>query len=68
MQVSTVNQEHGIITMTNGRTLEPENFPVGSRLNILPNHACATAAMHSQYHVFDTQAETHEVWNRIQGW
>ncbi len=68
LQVSTVNQEHGIVSMTNGRSLDPDNFPIGSRLHILPNHACATAAMHGQYHVFDTQDETYEVWNRIQGW
>ncbi|WP_271274140.1 DSD1 family PLP-dependent enzyme [Aliamphritea hakodatensis] len=68
LQVSSVNQEHGILTMVNDRQLKPDDFPIGSRLHILPNHACATAAMHSKYHVFDTQAETYEVWNRIQGW
>lgn len=38
------NQEHGIIEATEGPALRPEDFPVGMRLRILPNHACPTAA------------------------
>ena len=38
------NQEHGIIEATEGPALRPEDFPVGTRLRILPNHACPTAA------------------------
>ena len=38
------NQEHGISEATEGPALRPEDFPVGTRLRILPNHACPTAA------------------------
>lgn len=38
------NQEHGIIEATEGPALRLEDFPVGTRLRILPNHACPTAA------------------------
>ncbi|GIU46894.1 alanine racemase [Shewanella sairae] len=68
MQVIGVNQEHGIIAAVEDELLDFSQFPVGSRLHILPNHACATASMHQHYHVFDTQDETYEIWNRIQGW
>ncbi|WP_367277923.1 DSD1 family PLP-dependent enzyme [uncultured Shewanella sp.] len=68
LQVITVNQEHGIIGAVDNSVLNLDNFPVGSRLHILPNHGCATASMHQHYHVFDTENETYEIWNRIQGW
>ncbi|MGS0681204.1 DSD1 family PLP-dependent enzyme [Shewanella sp. 125m-7] len=70
LQVITVNQEHGIIQAVDGSSICLEQFPVGSRLHILPNHACATASMHSQYHVFnsDSEDDSYEIWNRVQGW
>lgn len=65
--VSSTNQEHGIIALPADRTLTPDCFPLGSRLRILPNHACATAAMHQVYQVLakDGQQLT---WRRITGW
>jgi D-serine deaminase-like pyridoxal phosphate-dependent protein len=61
------NQEHGILAATNGRLVSPENrFPIGTRLRILPNHACATGAQFSEY-----QAATDngiETWRRFNGW
>ena len=68
LQVTTANQEHGIIEAVNGCDINFEDYPLGCRLHILPNHACATASMHKQYHVFDTQDQTYDVWTRIQGW
>ncbi len=68
LRVVTVNQEHGIIASTEPNALNPDDFPIGTRLHILPNHACATASMHSIYHVFDELNNSHEVWTRIQGW
>lgn len=49
--VSAVNQEHGIVTERGGATPADlcKRFPLGSRLRILPNHACATAAQFGQY-------------------
>ncbi|ELR63181.1 Metal activated pyridoxal enzyme [Photobacterium marinum] len=68
LQVTSVNQEHGIITAMNGCSINFDAFPIGCRLHILPNHACATASMHQHYHVFDTQAQSYDIWTRIQGW
>ncbi|MGS0675852.1 DSD1 family PLP-dependent enzyme [Shewanella sp. 0m-4] len=68
LQVISVNQEHGIIGTVGNDLIKLEDFPVGCRLHILPNHACATASMHQHYYVFDTRSDTYEIWNRIQGW
>jgi D-serine deaminase-like pyridoxal phosphate-dependent protein len=49
--VRGVNQEHGIVTARDGAPLAVEDFPVGTLLRILPNHACATADQHEGYHL-----------------
>jgi len=43
-------------------------LPVGTRLRILPNHACATGAQHDRYHVVDDQGEVAATWRRFSGW
>lgn len=65
--VSMTSQEHGIISLPAGCGLTTDMFPVGSRLRILPNHACATAAMHQQYQVL-TEEGKQTTWHRITGW
>ena len=42
-------------------------FPIGTRLRILPNHACATAAQHGSYHVL-RGADASRNWPRFTGW
>ncbi|MFH8484925.1 DSD1 family PLP-dependent enzyme [Streptomyces longisporoflavus] len=71
--MSAASQEHGTLTARDGATL-PE-LPVGTRLRILPNHACATAAQHRGYYVIDSSqrpaGSTPAViakWQRISGW
>ena len=61
------NQEHGILAARDASVLSlSERFPIGTRLRILPNHACATGAQFSQYHaVADDETET---WIRFNGW
>lgn len=44
IRMTGANQEHGIIEAVAGNRLNPDEFPVGRRLRILPNHACPTAA------------------------
>jgi D-serine deaminase-like pyridoxal phosphate-dependent protein len=65
--VSSTNQEHGIITSRSGE-LDFDRFPVGRRLRILPNHACATAAAYDRYFVTNGGDEIVEAWERINGW
>ena len=63
------NQEHGILALRPGSTERLPDLPVGTRLRILPNHACATAAQHDRYHVIpeDGSGALME-WNRFGGW
>jgi len=66
--MSGANQEHGIIS----RTGEPDReivrrFPIGTRLRILPNHACATGAQHPVYQALAGDG-TVETWPRFYGW
>jgi D-serine deaminase-like pyridoxal phosphate-dependent protein len=65
--VIEVNQEHGIVARRDGGPVELAGFPVGSRLRILPNHACATAAQHGEYKVLHGGRVT-ETWERFGGW
>ena len=65
--VSSTNQEHGIITARSGG-IEFERFPVGSRVKILPNHACATAAAYDRYFVTNGGEGINGVWERVNGW
>jgi D-serine deaminase-like pyridoxal phosphate-dependent protein len=43
------NQEHGIAAPRSGRPDAARHLPVGTRVRILPNHACSTAAQHGRY-------------------
>lgn len=60
------NQEHGILAPRDGRVLGDlaDRLPVGSRLRVLPNHACATATQFDAYHVQPQGA----IWPRFRGW
>lgn len=65
--VSSTNQEHGIITARTG-TIDFERFAIGSRVKILPNHACATAAAYERYFVTDGTDRIADIWERVNGW
>src|SRR5262249_48326752 len=51
MRVTSLSQEHGEIHGGNQETFE--RFPVGSRLRVLANHSCLTAAQHTHYNVIE---------------
>jgi D-serine deaminase-like pyridoxal phosphate-dependent protein len=61
------NQEHGILSLRSGSAAPLPDFPVGSLVRILPNHACATAAQFEAYHVVEGNAVT-DHWPRFNGW
>lgn len=67
LMVSQANQEHGIIESRDRTSLVPA-LPIGTRVRILPNHACATAAQHLHYIVMRDGAPAAR-WPRIpSGW
>jgi D-serine deaminase-like pyridoxal phosphate-dependent protein len=65
--LSSTNQEHGIISARRG-AIDFARFPIGSRVRILPNHACATAAAYDRYFVTDGGDSIRETWERVNGW
>ncbi len=66
--LGSANQEHGILSLAQGTDQAiAARFPVGTRLRILPNHACATGAQHPEYHAILPGGEV-ETWPRFYGW
>ncbi len=55
-----LSQEHGKLRMSSPP-------PVGTRVRIIPNHSCLTAAMYDRYHVVDSGAIVDE-WRPVRGW
>ena len=56
----SVSQEHGKLSMTNPP-------PVGTKIRIVPNHSCLTAAMFDRYIVVENGAAVDE-WRPVRGW
>jgi D-serine deaminase-like pyridoxal phosphate-dependent protein len=55
-----LSQEHGKI-----KTSAP--LPVGSKVRVIPNHSCLTAAMFDRYYVVDGGSVVDE-WKPVRGW
>jgi D-serine deaminase-like pyridoxal phosphate-dependent protein len=55
-----LSQEHGKLA-----TSVP--LPVGTRVRVIPNHSCLTAAMYDRYHVVEGDAIVDE-WRPVRGW
>ena len=67
--VVQANQEHGVIAVRPGSGGVMPDLALGTRLRILPNHACATAAQHQRYHVLPEQdGAAMMTWDRFGGW
>jgi D-serine deaminase-like pyridoxal phosphate-dependent protein len=67
--VSQASQEHGILAIRAGSNRSMPELPVGTRIRILPNHACAMAAQHEFYSVVNGEGPEIEArWDRIRGW
>ncbi|KQC13854.1 MAG: hypothetical protein APR63_07165 [Desulfuromonas sp. SDB] len=63
--VSSVNQEHGIISSKNSVKIDFNNFPMGKLIRIFPNHACATAARFRRYYLWEDKKEITGFWEKI---
>ena len=60
MKVTALSQEHGKISAHS-------HVPVGTRLRIVPNHSCLTAAMFDRYHIVD-RGKVVDQWKPVRGW
>jgi D-serine deaminase-like pyridoxal phosphate-dependent protein len=66
--MGNANQEHGIVWRADGPDAQiARRFPIGTRLRILPNHACATAAQHPAYQAIAADGAV-ATWPRFYGW
>ena len=65
LRVSDVYQEHGVVTGPEG--IDFDAFPVGTRLRVVPNHACMTCAAFDRYHAVEGD-QLAGVWPRVNGW
>jgi D-serine deaminase-like pyridoxal phosphate-dependent protein len=50
LTVATLSQEHGLIRAESPARLNGR-FPVGTQLELVPNHSCLTVAHFDEYHV-----------------
>ncbi|WP_027544582.1 alanine racemase [Bradyrhizobium sp. WSM2254] len=67
--VSQASQEHGILAIRPGSAHALPNLPIGAKVRILPNHACATASQHELYNVVSAGSDVIEArWPRMRGW
>ncbi len=65
LTLEAVHQEHGFVKVD--LPAKACDYPIGTALRILPNHACITAAMHHEYKVLEGDRVV-DRWPRIHGW
>jgi len=65
LRLANLNQEHGIVEVQDEAAFE--RLPVGSKVRIVPNHACITAAAYPSYAVVRGGRVVGR-WPRINGW
>ena len=63
--VVRANQEHGVVALD---PVVTQDFRIGDRVRVAPNHTCMTSAAHDRYFVVDGGDEVVAVWPRINGW
>jgi D-serine deaminase-like pyridoxal phosphate-dependent protein len=68
--VAETNQEQGIVAIRPGSSTGLPELPIGAKVRIFPNHACATAAQHAHYYVIGgTEPDIVTAkWDRFRGW
>lgn len=67
--LAETNQEQGIVKLRAGSGAALPELPIGAKLRIVPNHACATCAQHDAYEVVRPgSSEVVARWERFRGW
>jgi D-serine deaminase-like pyridoxal phosphate-dependent protein len=67
--VVRASQEHGTLAVRPGSGASLPELPVGTRVRILPNHACAVSAQHDRYVVLRTGRDNVTTeWEIFRGW
>ena len=69
LHVADVHQEHGLVAGPRPYHKLVETYPVGTRVRILPNHACLTAGTYDRYHlVRGRNTGILDLWPKASGW
>lgn len=70
MAIVECSQEHGFVASAD--PMPYDTMPIGTRVRILPNHACITAAAYDKYYVIDSDLDDGtsivDIYDRINGW
>jgi D-serine deaminase-like pyridoxal phosphate-dependent protein len=70
LSVQALSQEHGFVAAKGAFPYAA--LPIGTRVRVLPNHVCITAAGHDRYHVVDSEESDGvtvlDVYDRVNGW
>ena len=67
--VAEVHQEHGLVAGAGAEDGLESHYPVGTRVRVLPNHACLMAASYDRYYlVRGTGARVEGQWAKVTGW
>ncbi len=65
LYVTSVSQEHGHVKVRDSSDFDA--LPIGTKVRILPNHACMTAAAYNSYAIVEGDRIT-DRWDRVNGW
>jgi D-serine deaminase-like pyridoxal phosphate-dependent protein len=65
LRIGSVSQEHGEVMVDDAALLD--QLRVGTRLRVLANHSCLTAAQHAHYHIVEDE-EIVDRWEIHRGW
>lgn len=65
VRIDSLSQEHGEATAVDATTIG--RLGVGTRVRVVPNHSCLTAAQHSHYNVVEN-GEVVDRWEIQRGW
>lgn len=65
LRLTSLSQEHGVAEVHDAALLD--RLAVGTRVRVLANHSCLTAAQHATYHVVDGTRVV-DRWENHRGW
>jgi len=69
LMVSDMTQEIGFVqTIKDGESPDYDRHPLGALLQLVPYHACATAACHPVYYLHNSEGIVVEEWKPCRGW
>lgn len=66
--VNRVSQEHGILRPSDSDPAGAKLIPIGTKIRIIPNHACITANSYNAYYVLDDEDKIVDVYIPWRGW